>query len=305
MEFPGFQVCNIHLSYRDDVDSDLDPLPAGYSTASISGSSYASSSFGPHTPTSDRSTPIRSNSMDFGSSFTSSFASSVDAVPFDLTPPSSATTPYFPSLMGPADPSEVVCAAFPFTPSRSQLNFPGHSLGNCGAQPTPSQTIDFGLFMSGLGPHPDGLPQMGEPSNTSSLSLADSSPVSFEERDPMIKFEPDRSEQRSPSRLANAVRGFALGNEENMATPMMLSAAERRRVKMEEARLKTTALQEIQQGLQPTVQPRSRVFKQDRTLEARGASGLAAASNKFKCPHEGCKMGPYRRSEHLKRHLQT
>ncbi|KAL2257794.1 hypothetical protein VTK26DRAFT_9162 [Humicola hyalothermophila] len=309
MEMTDIPMNSVHLGYRDDVDYELDSLPGNFSTASVSGSSYASSSFGPHTPRSARSTPVRSNSMDFGSSFTSSFASSVDSVPFELTPPSSATTPCFSTALRPGDAPDFVCAGFPLTPSRNQFNFAGPSVSNCGTQWTPPQRMDCNFLIGGLGPHPNlsthpGMAQMGQPSDVRSSWLADS-PISFEGRPPMLQLQPGFHEEGSPSGPRSATRGPTFENEENMTTPMMPSVAVRRRVRMEKARLRTTVLQEIQQGPQSTAQLRNRIAKHGRSSEQANGNGISTARNKFKCPHEGCKTEPYRRREHLKRHIQS
>lgn len=304
MDHADMSMCNIHVDFSDDADFSFNSLSSGCSSASISGSSYASSSLGPHTPTSGRSTPPLSASLDFGSSF----ASSVDTVPFDLTPPSSATSTYFPVALKSNNVSDFSYTGFPITPSRAHFGFPGHPLNSCGGQLTPSQTMDYGFFMSDLGPHPllstpYGLNHGGQPSDTCSLWVHAEGPISFEEH--------------SPSRFIRGAQSIKLELDEDMMVPqsvkleseedMMFSVAARRRARMEEVRLKTTALRDAQQGVQPNARARIKAGKQLRTLVA-GSSSVAMENiqpGKFKCPHEGCKTGPYRRNEHLKRHIQS
>jgi hypothetical protein len=246
--------------------------------------------------------------MDYGSSF----ASSVDTVPFDLTPPSSATSSYFPMALKSNNVSDFGYTGFPISPSRNHFGFSGHSLHGCGGQLAPSQTMDYGFFMNDLGPHPllptpSAMAQVGQSSGTCSLWLHADSPISFEEHSPSRFMGAAQSVKLELEEDMMAGQSIKLEPEEDVMTPMMYSVTARKRVRMEEVRLKTTALREAQRSSQSNGRARTKTGKQLRTLVA--GSGSMAMENiqpgKFKCPYEGCKTGPYRRNEHLKRHIQS
>ncbi|KAK3314774.1 hypothetical protein B0H66DRAFT_627489 [Apodospora peruviana] len=120
----------MHLSFNDNSSFSFSSHTMGDSSSSSTSSSCHSSNYCPHTPTSGRSTP-RSNSLDFGSSFSSSGSFAVH-----LTPPSSATSAYFPrDLNMTGDGSDFLQT--PVTPTRDHMrtNFSDLSLGGCDGQP--------------------------------------------------------------------------------------------------------------------------------------------------------------------------
>jgi hypothetical protein len=342
MSFHRLPNYNITLDFSDDVGAfDFNSLPLGGSAggindsaASISGSSYAPLSCGPHTPTSDRSTPpfstfdvnalddfglpagasaanMRSSSLaassytpqtptsdrsslSFSASFdlASSFASSVDPVPFDLTPPSSATSTYFP--MTPAGSfSEAVHPAFPVTPSR-QLGFRGQPLSSPGSQMTPSQTMEYDFFVNQLGSHslistPSALARSNHMSDTTSHWAYPDSPISFD--------------QQSPSSVHSSMEWVKHEREEN-GMDMPASTA-RRRTLMAEARQRTTALrQQVEQC--SAANPRVRTKRENKAHTAISVDGKVrvARAGAFKCPR-GCRDKVFQRKEHMMRHVRT
>ncbi|KAK4156386.1 hypothetical protein C8A00DRAFT_30780 [Chaetomidium leptoderma] len=308
MAFTDLSMCNLNISLDlgDEVDFSFGSLPAGNS-GSISGSSSASSSFGPHTPTSERSTPPFSTSFDFGSSF----ASSVDAVPFDLTPPSSATSTYFPMTPETGNVSGFGYPVFPATPSRGPFDFSGHPLSSCGMQLTPSQNTDCSFLAHLFGPHPlpstpSVLTQFDHTSDTASHWMYPDSPISFEQ-------------QQSPTRFVGTVRSNKQDSiehdwikqelEDDMMPPSTPSDMARKRVLMGQVRHRTTALQQQVQQCQSFSAPRRiKVEKRARAVATESRSiavDKVEPASTFRCPVEGCKVKPYRRNEHMKRHIQT
>ncbi|KAL2015151.1 hypothetical protein VTK56DRAFT_6194 [Thermocarpiscus australiensis] len=263
MDLNGVPMCHIHIDLGDDVNFSSNNL----ALASIS--PYTSSSYGPQTPTSGHSTPVRSRS--FGS-FNSSFSSPIDTFPMDLTPPPSATSTYF------SMPVRTGEAFFPVTPSRSQLGFSGHSLSGCGSQLTPSQTMDGCLFMSDLGSQPflSSPPGLAEANRSPSPDA--------------WSVWPQTPDSPSPRPSVSSGRGSTA-----------------RLVNPEEARRRTTALQQVQQCSQPSGRTRTRTREQLRALMAGGGSISVEdiQPGHFKCEVKDCKAGPFRRNEHLKRHIQS
>ncbi|KAK4239032.1 hypothetical protein C8A03DRAFT_14543 [Achaetomium macrosporum] len=292
MTLTTMALCNVHLDFGDSVDFDFHDLPEGCSSASTSGSSSASSSFGPHTPTSDRSTPSFSTSLDFGSSF----ASSVDTVPFDLTPPSSAASNYFPMTPKAGNVADFGYSAFPVTPSQGQLGFSGHPFSSCGTQLAPPQAVDCGFYTNHLGTSPF----MSTPPSVTQLNhLSD---MAWMHTDSPISFE-----NESPSRIVDSF-SVKSESEHGMMSPSMLSSAARKRAAIGEARQKTTALHQAQQRSQPGVRRQIKKERRLRSLETEGGSmamGSVEPSNRYYCPEVGCNKGPYQRKEHLKRHIDS
>jgi hypothetical protein len=131
--------CQGTLNFGEDFKFDFSNVQLGESSSSMSfdDSSYSSSSFGQHTPTTAPSTPSRSIPFNHDTSF----VSPMDGLTYELTPPSAATSTYFPSAPRTGDVSEFAHPGFPGTPPRCQLNFPSEPSGS-GAHPMPSQTVD-------------------------------------------------------------------------------------------------------------------------------------------------------------------
>lgn len=331
MELTGVSMCNIQLDFNDDVEFDFSSLAVRCPSGSISDSSYASSSFGPHTPTSGRSTPPFSTSFDFGSSF----APSVDSVPFDVTTPSSATSTYFPMTPEAAPVSDYAYPVFPATPSRGHLGFPGHQLSSCGTQLTPSQSMNCGFLVNQLGSHPSLattssiMAQFDHLSDVASHWAYPDSPISFDQQSattrvdsvPLIKHE--------------FVQSIKQEYEDEAMTPFNPSTTARKRALMGEARHRTTALQHAQWS-SPRSNVRTTQIKRERKSRAArenvGNNDLGGDNSNdsdedhdeedddddcnfavdsiepkstFKCPVAGCKAKPYRRNEHMKRHMKS
>jgi hypothetical protein len=293
MELTETPVLNLSLDFGNDADFDFNSLGAGWPSGSVSGSSCASSSFGPHTPTSGRSTPHYSASFDFGSSF----APSTGIVPFDPTPPP-VTSTYFPMTPKSSNVSNFVYPVFPTTPSRGQLVFSSGPLSSYTTQLSPSQNMDCGFPMNHLDPHsylaaPSVLGQYDHlPNGTSHWTYPDS-PISFD--------------QYSPAEAAQPVQSIKQEFEEDMMTPITPSITTKKRALMDETRHRTMALQQQMQQCSPSrTRTRAKRGKKRRT----GAAGddnfsmdAVEPATKCKCPVEGCDKR-YRRSEHMKRHIQ-
>jgi hypothetical protein len=294
MELTEAPVLNISLDFGNDADFDFNSLGAGWPSGSVSGSSCASSSFGPHTPTSGRSSPHYSASFDFGSSF----ASSAGIVPFDPSPPSSTTSTYFPMTPKTSNVSNFVYPVFPTTPSRGQLVFSCDPLNSYAAQLTPSQNMDCAFPMNHLDSHsymaaPSALEQYDHLSNGASHWAYPDSPISFD--------------QHSPAGGAQPIQSIKQEFDEDTMTPMTPSITAKKRALMDQTRHKTMVLQQQMQQCSPS---------RTRTRAKRGKKRHSAAAGednfsmdavepatKCKCPVEGCDKR-YRRSEHMKRHIQ-
>lgn len=294
MELTETPVLNISLDFGNDADFDFNSLGSGWPSGSVSGSSCASSSFGPHTPTSGRSSPHYSASFDFGSSF----ASSTGIVPFDPSPPSSATSTYFPMTPKTSNASSFVYPVFPTPPSRGQLVFSCDPLNSYAAQLTPSQNMDCSFPINHLDSHPymaapPALGQYDHLSNGASHWAYPDSPISFD--------------QHSPDGVAQPIQSIKQEFDEDTMTPMTPSITAKKRALMDQTRHKTMALQQQMQQCSPS---------RTRTRAKRGKKRRAAAAGednfsmdavepatKCKCPVEGCDKR-YRRSEHMKRHIQ-
>jgi hypothetical protein len=303
MDLHGLPTLKISLEFGDDEFS-FNRFPGDH-PGSICGTTYASSSsspssssFGPQTPTSGRSTTPFSTSFDFASSFTSS----ADTASFDFSPPSSAPSAYFPMTPEAGNVSGPVYPIFPFTPSRGPLDFSGHPLGGCGSQLAPSQTMDMdcSFFVSHLGANPlpstpSGLAQFGQLSDTAPHWPYPDSPISFD--------------QQSPMRLNGTAQSIKQEHEDDMEAQFTPSNAVMRRALIEEARHRTTMLHQQVQRCSPSP-VRARIKREKKPLpmirgDSRLPLGKVERTGAFKCPMEGCQQRPYRRSEHLKRHVQT
>ncbi|EAQ86981.1 hypothetical protein CHGG_08234 [Chaetomium globosum CBS 148.51] len=298
MEFTEAPVLNISLDFGNDAEFEFNNLGAGWPLGSASGSSCASSSFGPHTPTSGRSSPHYSGSFDFGSSF----ASSTGVVPFDHSPPSSATSTYFPMTPKTSNVSSFVYPVFPTTPSRGQLVFSCDPLSSYAVQLTPSQNMDCSFPVNHLDSHPymDAPPALGRYDH---LSMGAShwaypdSPISFDQ-------------QHSPVGVAQPVQSIKQEFDEDTKTPMTPmtpSITAKKRVLMDQTRHKTMALQQQMQQFSPSrTRTRAKRGKKCGTAavgDDNFSMGAVEPATKCECPVEGCDK-QYRRSEHMKRHIQ-
>lgn len=269
MELTGFSMCDTQLDFDDDVDFSFNTF-AGCPCQSTCCSSYASSSFGPQTPISGRSSPRPSSSVDFGSSF----ASSIDTPAFELTPPSSATSSYF--SMG--SKAECVYAGFPVTPSRGQLSFTGHPISPFNEHLVASHPMDCAFPMDDLGsqPHfstPSTLGPDGQVSDICSLWGHSESPISF-------------GEPLSP-RLGGTVQSVKREAGEDRITPSIVSAEARRRAKIEEVRHKTAALHQAQQQSPSNGRTRTKPGKQLPLFVTESGGHFEGEAREVQVSHEG------------------
>ncbi|KAK0748526.1 hypothetical protein B0T21DRAFT_407034 [Apiosordaria backusii] len=311
MEFhTGHPMCSVPLGLDDD------------DMFSPSGSSFSlsSSSYGPHTPTSGRSTPPQ-NSFDYGSSF----ASSIDGHSIELTPPSSATNSYFPFAFkgdGVSDFSHQ--PAFPLTPSRSQLSFPSFShhsgYGGGGVQLSPSQHVEYfcgdNLFQLPVVVSP----QQQLPSSSSGWESwrwpqGDShSPISFGEhtpkrpsvmvRHPPLKFEAEEEDMEMRKKYMMKENHHSLE-----PSAMGLLPSPLHRIK-EDPSSPPPPFYSSSSSSSSSRQRHARMRDSKRGVKdgidgGGGGRGGVEPKAMHRCPVPGCTYGPYRRNEHLKRHLRT
>lgn len=290
---PNRMPYHMSLNFDEDVGYGFNDvsLPEPCSAVSFCGSSYAPSSFGPHTPLSGPSTPSRSASLDYGSSF----ASSIDGLSFEPSPPSSATSTYFPTSLKASDVSDFTHPSFPMTPPRGQLRFPGHPMSGCGTQLAHSP-MDFCLYMNGLGSQslsstPPGLVKLDEPPDAWSIFPEPDSPISW-------------SKKRSAPRLLEPFEPIKVEDEDVMTPPSTPWVPPRRRSRMEDARQKTADLRKAQQRLQSHPRARERRAKQRLSPEVENDGMITLAkAGVHKCDWEGCDAKPFQRREHMKRHV--
>ena len=301
MELSALQMCGLQLRMEFEDDSDFggyNNLAGECSIARISGSPYAPSTYDPQTPSSGCSTPIRLASLDY----TSSLATPIDTS-LDRTPPSSKTPTYLLTTMeASSQTTDFVYLDLSFIPPRGQLDFSGHTFGNCGTQIESSQPANSILFVSNYASQSFSVPTTlsGYVDQLSdSLWVQTDIPINFDERSPPRPIGPGPSTVK----IENGT--------DDIISPMSFSMASRRRIRVDEAQLRSTALQQAQQT-SPTLSTAQVRFKTESDAKEPRAlvmeSGCVTIENiqtgKFKCPYEGCKTRPYRRNEHLKRHIQ-
>ncbi|KAM7186355.1 hypothetical protein V8F20_011422 [Naviculisporaceae sp. PSN 640] len=135
----------LHLDVHLGMNESFSLSPQTLTSASTISS--CNSDYSPFTPTSGRSTPPRSNSMDFGASFDSYNSMSS----YDFTPPSSAVSTSFSiNSSFTSDGSGFLLPELPVTPTRNRANpeFSCMNLSPCGGQTqtTPSQDISAYSF---------------------------------------------------------------------------------------------------------------------------------------------------------------
>lgn len=271
-------------------------VPSNGSIGSSGSSSYASS-FGPHTPLSGTSTPPRNNSFGFNASrtgsldSTSSFATSIDSNPFDLSPPSSSTSACFPQVHG----SDMCQTNFPLTPSRSQLDFSSYPVNGYESQLSPTRTMDY-YYADSLGQSTI----MTAPSGVVSASQAwDDQWSKWQQADSPINFE-----IHTPTRLVQSIHGLKLEEADQYEREA------KKRILMEEAKLRATDLHQAQQEQHRTTplasrSSRVRALRQTRTRRTQDSDIGNIPQSAHHCDFPGCTDGPYRRNEHLKRHQKA
>ncbi|KAK3683889.1 hypothetical protein B0T22DRAFT_520289 [Podospora appendiculata] len=259
---------------------------------STQSSSSTSPTYGPFTPSSGQSTPPRSNSMDFSSSF----ASSADSFAYDLTPPSSAMSAYFPMDLRMGNCADFLQTGIPITPLRNQAEFSGLPYSSCGDQLAASQAIEFYSYTNALGPSPFVFTPMqsAQPGDSwetwSTWPQAEDSPVSFEFGKPCSSIP---STLRSSTTVKQETTPFLSG----------LSDISRRRLFTEEAKQKTAALQKVQRD--PN-RARIKAKKRQGLYTETGIPLKTVPARGFMCDYPGCTTGKkYQRKEHMKRHQKA
>ena len=312
LDVPDVSRLDLHMEYSDGENYNFNSQAMGsQSGCSNNGSSYSTSTYGPYTPTSARSTPPRSNSLDFGSSF----ASSVDSYPFDITPPSSAVSAYFPLDMATGDGSEYFETGITATPSRNAVGYNGLA-SNCGGQMslTP-QTMDFYSFASDtctptMVPTSMQVIQSGaQPWDSWSMwGQTSNSPVDFHHRQTPMATRTFRSmdtvKQEDLTSPSNCSSTSGLRSEVSMSPTCYSALAARRRVSVEDA---STALQRVQGDASPSLRPKLRAeLRRTESYSSMvtddGIQVKTIPSSKSKCDYPGCTARPFKRVEHMKRH---
>ncbi|KAK3366394.1 hypothetical protein B0H63DRAFT_456105 [Podospora didyma] len=271
MELSGHPMCEfrIGMDFNDGENFCFGHQTISCLPSSADSSSYASI-FGPYTPVFGRPIPPFTNPFDHSPSLVSSFSS-------DLTPPVSAMS-CFPAGPNTADAPEFFQSGYPLTPSRNQFDF--YELNNFGGQLAFHNTPMYS-FGSDLGSPPhvptpvQAIPASQTWEDSWSAWAQTGSPISFKSSD---------------------IQGL-----KNAKGPSPSEAAARRRLFVEEARQKTTALQRAQ-----GIRARAKAAKCDNSVAV--GDGVAVpkiASGKHRCPHPNCQSKQYKRMEHLKRHLRS
>ncbi|AEO61355.1 hypothetical protein MYCTH_57823 [Thermothelomyces thermophilus ATCC 42464] len=296
MELTRPSICKNPFDRGSDANIEFTGFPTEWPLGSVDDSSHTFSSFSPHTPSSGRSTPPCSSSLDFNYS---SFASSIDTVPFDLSPISCVTSIYLPMTPKAGPISDFTRPSIPITPIWPKYDSQNHPLSERTAQVYFSQTMDCGLAITQLSTHPhlggsSVLVQYERLSGTTTSNwMVPDSPVNFE--------------PHSPTQFAVSGPSMEQQDGAEPTAPRTPSMKARRRALTDEVRHKTTVLQQQMQQC-PSPKTRTRAKKETRCRTVMMADGSFALdsvelASTFKCPIEGCgKM--YRRSEHMKRHIQ-
>ncbi|KAK4167319.1 hypothetical protein QBC43DRAFT_139948 [Cladorrhinum sp. PSN259] len=280
------------------------PGPGIQSNGSMSSgcSSYASS-FGPHTPLSGTSTPSRNNSFDFNTSrngsldSTSSFATSIDSNSFDLSPPASTTSSYFPVNYKTDDGSEMYQSAFPLTPSRNQP----HSINLWESQMSPNSMAYY--YHDGVGQHtlistpPGPVPSSQQwDCEWGPKWLQGDSPISFE--------------GHTPTRLAHSIHGLKI-EEPEQHDEFKRRDEFKKKVSMELVMAQAKLLHQVQQQddyhRTASIQSvRAKAMRQPRARRPPQESDIGIIpQSAHHCDFPGCTAAPYRRNEHLKRHQKS
>lgn len=278
----------MELKVEVDDRFSLSAPPTFTCPSTTSSFSSASSSYDPFTPTSGRSSPNRRSSVDFDSFYS-------DPAGFDMTPPSSAVSSYFPmhqSMKGDMEP-DYLPNGMPVTPSRYNNNLMDPSMHSWHGPLTPTHSMDMYTFAESMGSSPFMVPTPahslynGNGCDVPTLwSMGMDSPVTFENHP-------------SPLKSMAALR--------DDGSPYAFNNRSRRRLFMEEAQQKSNVLQRMQQAAH---MPLRSSGKRDRTgaIVPSGDNGVSVqriAAGAFKCDVPGCSSKPFKRMEHLKRHVDT
>ncbi|KAK4142783.1 uncharacterized protein C8A04DRAFT_12931 [Dichotomopilus funicola] len=280
MELPEMSVLDMSLEFANDPDFDFNGQPLGWPTGSVSGSSYASSSFGPHTPNSGRSTPHFSGSFDYGSSFVS-----VEPVSYDAAAPPSPTVPtYFHPNTKSTRASDLIFPACTVPGPWGGVNMVAQPFGSCSSQIMPSQPImEYSFPSQQMVPHP----YLPSPAALSQQQHSISGPTHWTYPDSPISF----GQQSPVTRPVEAMRTSKRGSPEQPMTPRSPHMVE------------TKGVPKTETSTKPKREKKRRVAAEVDEDEADLAVDAVEPASTFKCPIEGCN-NRYRRTEHMKRHIQ-
>lgn len=264
---PGLPLCSITMEY--------DP-------------SLTSSNFDPHRPTFNQPSAPSSTLFDSGSSF----ASLLEAVPFDFAPTSSATPVSFPTLAKTDNGSNSV---FPVVPLTQEHDFFDQPRDSCGFQPDPMRFMGHGRLVSLLSSNshpsiPSVVTRFDHPSPMAHWTCLDSP----------ITFDPPSS-----LTLVPAVGSLDEADQDTKTVPA--TPASTKSTLTGELRNTTSELQE-QSRKSPSSSRQVRVKREARLEVVLGETSfvpdILEPETSFICPVEGCPK-LYRRNEHVKRHVQT
>jgi hypothetical protein len=242
--------------------------------------SSASSSLGPYTPTSERSTPPSSDLAGL-----TAFASSVDPFPFGLIAPSSALSTYFQVGVKTENSYDLFPPDDPSTQPQKQWDLSGLPYGPYCDQFTPSQPVSFYQFANELGPSP--LPPSPlEPVRTG--QNWDSCP---------IWAQPDT--RISLAKCKGALPLLVdIDDQDDVALSLLTGPIGRHLFKPPKG--------QKDDKLNPTnPQKRGRGTKNLSTVVTQNGLQISKVPlRKFNCSRDGCEK-KYERKEHLKRHVES
>ena len=304
MDIARLTIAPLETDFSDDGRFSLDSQAMGYHAPSSAHSfSSDSSHFGPYTPTSADSTgygpytptsssrvasPLEPDMMDLSSSF----ATSVDSFAYDMTPPSSAASTYFQMVSKTEDPCGFFQSRLPATPSRAQADYSGLPYDFDSCRHTPPQSIPFYSFANELGPSP--LP----PTPVRSVKADDgwgAWPMWTQQESP-ISF----GKQPTPLQVVTTVK-------RERSSPSIQTDDIGRRLFVETAKERTTALQNIQNQPTENVPKRPRLPKtresMDQLADLNDLPMTKAKSSKHHCTWQGCPK-KFGKREHLQRHIK-
>ncbi|KAI0008969.1 hypothetical protein F4779DRAFT_618091 [Xylariaceae sp. FL0662B] len=295
---------DIHMDLRVGFDEDFafgtqSSVSCASSAGSFSTASNASSLPDPFTPTSGRSTP--------GLRFTSMENDSVSYPPpggFDLTPPTSAFGGYFPPDVKTESPRYV--DHNDISPSLSRKSSMQATTMNFDYAPMlPATIVSQNHSLESANPQAlghysfaDQITSPPYPISTPGYTLDDTSC----EMSSMWAWPGDGSESffaRGNSPSSSPAEHLHSQRRGDLA-PSYLASHGKRRFNMEELQQKTTALHQIQHDHRVQV-------KRQRMGHNRGLPGgiQRIPPGTHKCLVPGCPKPPFKRQEHLKRHILT
>lgn len=267
-----------------DFDEDYHFASQLVSCASSAGSfSTASTSSGPHTPISGRSTPQRRTlSMEHDS------LTSPPRLGYELATPNSALTSYFPSDMK-NDFHPLVEYDLSTTPCRK------------GSMPAQAMEFDYAQMFNSVPPHNQAM----EPVNSDVLGNLHythhilASPFAPASNMCSNQAECDASSVWcAPEDSMNYFASLERHDPASLLSNRSLGINDKRRVYVDESQHKSEALHRAQR-LQRVHQ--KRIKREENTVYPR-----IIKSGTHKCPYRECiNRNAFKRSEHLKRHIDT